>query len=343
MGKILIVYTGGTIGCEMQQNGLGPMPANKFYDELKTLQRQPNSLMPSFDYIGFESALDSSQIDINGFNNINKIICDNYLKYDGFVVLTGTDTMSSIAAFSAFGLGNTDKTVVFTGSIRGWDEQGTDAQVNIYKACAVAGSDIGGAVLVFGQQIMRAANSYKQSNHAFEAFRSRDDNAHSNSEKTALSKVINGVRPQIFNYVSTCVPIVPIVPKGTGNELFAAALQTNPNAIIIQPFGTGTIPNEPCIIAALSMAKQNGIPVIAIPATMDGGLDFDRYATGGLLTRYGVINGGPLTPATAHAKVNFLLSSGIGIGPGMAKSFVGELPVTSFGTQVSPQGPTFQP
>lgn len=43
-------------------------------------------------------------------------IAENYAKYDGFVVLHGTDTMSFTSAALTFLLENINKTVVITGS-----------------------------------------------------------------------------------------------------------------------------------------------------------------------------------------------------------------------------------
>jgi len=41
---------------------------------------------------------------------------ENYLQYDGFVVIMGTDTMAYASSAMSFMLENLGKTVVFTGS-----------------------------------------------------------------------------------------------------------------------------------------------------------------------------------------------------------------------------------
>ena len=53
--------------------------------------------------------IDSSDMDPAGWAEIATAIADNYDKYDGFVVLHGTDTMAYTASALSFMLGNLHK------------------------------------------------------------------------------------------------------------------------------------------------------------------------------------------------------------------------------------------
>ncbi len=64
----------------------------------------------------FEELIDSSNIMVSDWVKISKVIEENYKRYDGFVILHGTDTMAYTAAALSFMLENLNKTVIVTGS-----------------------------------------------------------------------------------------------------------------------------------------------------------------------------------------------------------------------------------
>jgi lysophospholipase len=69
-----------------------------------------------FTLLEFEDLIDSSNIVLSDWVKIAKTIEANYKKYDGFVVLHGTDTMAYTASALSFMLENLNKTVIITGS-----------------------------------------------------------------------------------------------------------------------------------------------------------------------------------------------------------------------------------
>ncbi len=60
--------------------------------------------------------IDSSNVEPAHWIALAELIRDNYARYDGFVVLHGTDTMSYTASALSFMLENLSKPVVFTGA-----------------------------------------------------------------------------------------------------------------------------------------------------------------------------------------------------------------------------------
>jgi lysophospholipase len=64
----------------------------------------------------FEELIDSSNMALSDFVKIAKTIESNYKKYDGFIVLHGTDTMAYTASALSFMLESLNKIVVVTGS-----------------------------------------------------------------------------------------------------------------------------------------------------------------------------------------------------------------------------------
>ena len=113
--KICILYTGGTIGMVPTKKGFAPRKGY-FREAISSIDDLQNSDMPDWDMIEFEPLLDSSNIALEQWNQIGRSIADNYEKYDGFVVLHGTDTMAYTASALSFMLEGLAKPVVITGS-----------------------------------------------------------------------------------------------------------------------------------------------------------------------------------------------------------------------------------
>ena len=112
--SILIIYTGGTIGMknDAETGALVPFDFSGIYDEFPSLKR----LNVDIDVLTMDPVIDSSNVTPANWAALAELIRDNYTRYDGFVVLHGTDTMSYTASALSFMLENLAKPVVFTGS-----------------------------------------------------------------------------------------------------------------------------------------------------------------------------------------------------------------------------------
>lgn len=112
--SILIIYTGGTIGMKTDAatGALVPFDFSGIYDEFPSLKR----LNVDIEVLTMSPVIDSSNVAPSNWVTLAELIRDNYDRYDGFVVLHGTDTMSYTASALSFMLENLSKPVVFTGS-----------------------------------------------------------------------------------------------------------------------------------------------------------------------------------------------------------------------------------
>ena len=127
--NILIIYTGGTIGMikDYQTNAL------KAFDFSQIIQNIPEieQLKCSLTSVSFEEPIDSSNMNTSYYINIAEIIERNYKKFDGFVVLTGSDTMAFVSSTLSFMLENLTKPIIFTGSQLPIGDLRTDAKENL--------------------------------------------------------------------------------------------------------------------------------------------------------------------------------------------------------------------
>ena len=112
--KILLIYTGGTIGMvkDYKSNALKAFD----FENIKIKIPELKLLDCHIETTGFSSPIDSSNMSPAYWIMIAEIIEERYQDIDGFVVLTGTDTMSYTSSALSFILENLSKPVIFTGS-----------------------------------------------------------------------------------------------------------------------------------------------------------------------------------------------------------------------------------
>lgn len=113
MKRVLIIYTGGTIGMTRTENGYAPR-AGYFRAALDAIPDLRAPEMPEWEFCELSPLLDSSNMTVREWNCIAELIAQKYDDYDGFVVLHGTDTMAYTASALSFMLDGLDKPVVLT-------------------------------------------------------------------------------------------------------------------------------------------------------------------------------------------------------------------------------------
>ena len=98
--SVLLIYTGGTIG--MIENPETGALENFDFDHL--LRHVPE--LRRFNYhicsYQFDPPIDSSDMEPSLWAKIVEIIHENYDRFDGFVILHGTDTMAYTASALSF-------------------------------------------------------------------------------------------------------------------------------------------------------------------------------------------------------------------------------------------------
>ena len=174
--SILLIYTGGTIGM-IQNMDTGVLEPFNFKDLLKHIP-DLNSLDCSIATVSFDKPIDSSEVNPEDWTRIAHIIADNYILYDGFVVLHGTDTMAYTASALSFMLENLSKPVILTGSQLPLGMLRTDGKENLITAIEIASARDGDQPIIqevcifFENDLMRGNRTSKTSADNFNAFHS---------------------------------------------------------------------------------------------------------------------------------------------------------------------------
>ncbi|MDR0385046.1 MAG: asparaginase, partial [Prevotellaceae bacterium] len=173
--KILIIYTGGTIG--MKQNirtgDLEPFDFTQIEEEAPELGKFGFKL----DTVSFDP-VDSSEVTPALWVRLASTIAGNYDRYNGFVILHGTDTMAYSASALSFMLQNLGKPVIFTGSQLPIGMLRTDGKENLISAIEIAATQKDGKAAVpevcifFQNKLLRGNRATKSSAEHFNAFNS---------------------------------------------------------------------------------------------------------------------------------------------------------------------------
>lgn len=320
--RILMIYTGGTIGM-IENPDTGSLEP---YDFEYLLENVPKLKLLDLDIesVAFEHPIDSSSMNPQHWQQIARVIEENYDKYDGFVVLHGTDTMAYTASALSFMLQNLAKPVIITGSQLPIGDVRTDGEENLITALQIAGAtDAHGhpkvreVAILFEDFLLRGNRSTKHSSDNFAAFSSnnypplaeiglgihysKSEAPLDNSEK--IFKVEYGIDTNVMY-----IDLFPGIQEGVVRHLFATP---GIKGIVMKTFGAGNGPNDPWFIQTLQDAINRGITVVNISQCMNGSVMPELYSAGREISRSGVISGRDLTSEAAITKLMHLFGMGM--------------------------------
>ena len=340
--RILLIYTGGTIGMIENPSTLTLEPFD--FDHLIDNVPKLRMLNYQIDNISFDHPIDSSDMDPDKWGSIARMIHDNYRAYDGFVVLHGTDTMAYTASALSFMLENLAKPVIITGSQLPIGEVRTDGEENLITALQIAAErDTDGRPMVqevailFEDYLWRGNRASKRSADNFNAFRSSNYpelakiglGIHYNRESLHRDHSHGSGMRAHYN-LDTNVIAIDIFPGLTESSLRHMLATPGVKGIVLRTYGTGNAPTAPWFTDAITDAVKRGIVVVNVTQCADGGVHPGRYVAGDILSSTGVVSGADITFEAALAKMMFLFGLGLGaeaVSRRMAHTIAGEMSV----------------
>lgn len=312
--KVLLIYTGGTIGMVQDENGaLHPFELQRIFEAVPQLKNTRYEI----DSCQLKEIIDSSNMHPKVWVEIADIIREAYDRYDGFVVLHGTDTMAYTASALSFMLENLGKPVVLTGSQLPVGMLRSDGRENIICALEIASGQnevVPEVTIFFESHLYRGNRSTKLSAENFDAFRSFNypplvtagiDIRYKMRQVQPLPTAPLAVHTKYCDQVAVLKLFPGITPEVVRAVLYCEGMR----GVIIETYGSGNAPTEAWFIEALQEAVERGIIIVDVTQCKAGSVKLKQYAVSCDMARIGVVSGGDMTIEAAVTKFMWLLGN----------------------------------
>lgn len=314
--KILLIYTGGTIGMVHDANSGSYIPFD--FENLQAQIPELKQLDCELDITSYEPSIDSSNMHPKVWVQLGETIEDNYHKYDGFVILHGSDTMAYTASALSFILENLNKPIILTGSQLPSGVPRTDAKENLITAIEIASSlrdgkpEVPEVAVYFEYQLYRGNRTHKVNAEHFEAFESvnypalAEAGVHIKFNRRYTQNVTDEklIVHKDFNPNIGVLKLFPGITEYTVNSILNAP---KTEAIILESFGSGNAPTSKWFLNAIQEATENGIIILNVSQCQGGSVDLGRYETSKALKDMGVLSASDMTFEAAITKLMFVL------------------------------------
>lgn len=306
MARLLLLLTGGTL---LMTTAPGKRAAVTL-DEEKT-SRDLAAEVPSLGRIAELDTrllfhMDSANMQPSDWVTLAREVHRELPRYDGVVVIHGTDTMAYTASALALMLGPLPKPVVLTGAQRPLAEVRTDARQNLIDAAHVATLAVPEVAIVMGSRGLRGARATKRDAWGFLAFDSPNcaplvelglgvEVAPHVRAPAAMGPFDDRLEPRVL-----AVRVFP----GLDPQLVRGAIRAGVKGLLLEAYGTGTLPNlGGSLIPALEEARERDVPVVVVSQCLRGHVDLGTYEGGAAAEAAGAISGGDMTVEAALAKL----------------------------------------
>ena len=332
--RVLVLHTGGTIGMVASPGGY--RPAAGFPERLRSaLQATGSHGLPAFDVLELDP-IDSAELRPSDWTAMARALVNHWDRYDGFVVLHGTDTMAWSASALSFLLRGLDKPVIFTGSQIPMGQARSDGLANVESALLLAAMpELREVGLCFGRRLLRGNRARKLATAQFDAFDS--PNALPLAElgidiHLHRDRLWTGTEPRRFAvpaFDDEAVAVLALHPGVSAGAVDALVAQPRVRGLVLHSYGAGNVPaNDRGFMAALERAAARGVVLVNVTQCLQGSVQQGAYATGTALGALGAVPAGDMTPEAAFAKLHVLLASTADTGEvrrGMGESWCGEM------------------
>jgi L-asparaginase len=268
--------------------------------------------MPEVTAHEYSPLIDSSDMGPGDWAVLASDIGENYYHFDGFVVLSGTDTMAYSASALSFGLKNLGKPVIFTGSQLPMSTIRSDARRNLVNAIELATMNFKEVGICFNDALYRGNRSTKLSIGDFDAFGSPNFSplADIGIQIEALVQDSFG-EGEFENQAKYSDEVFVLTAHPNLNPALLEGLDLSKiRAVILRAFGSGNfcVKGEKSLLPFLDRCKEQDVVVAIVSQADYDSVDLSQYSAGRAALEHGAISGNDLTLEAAVTKLMFLLA-----------------------------------
>ena len=330
--RLLIIYTGGTVGMAVSRGGgLVPMQLGRLDRKMPELARLPYRL----ELLSLPAPIDSSNVTPADWLYLARLIEQHYADFDGFVVLHGTDTMAYSAAALSYVLEHLGKPVVFTGAQVPVGAARSDAQRNLVTALEIAASRhprahtvrVPEVCVFFNDVLIRGTRAKKVESQQFAAFKSENYPPLARAgiglafdDKSI--RLLPGGRLKVHTHFETGVAVLRLFPGITPAVVGAILGIAGLRGCVLETYGSGNAPTAPWFLACLAEARQRGVWLLNVSQCEEGRVVQGKYETSAHFTELGIVGGDDITTEAAVTKLMFVL--GLGLGEARTRELLGQ-------------------
>lgn len=314
--KILLIYTGGTIGMvhDSESNAYVPFDFENLQSQIPELQHLDCIL----EVQSYEPSIDSSNMQPKIWAQLVETIEKFYESFDGFVILHGSDTMAYTASALSFMLENLNKSVILTGSQLPSGIPRTDAKENLITAIEIASSyrdgvpEVPEVAVYFEYKLYRGNRTHKVNADHFEAFVSAnypllaEAGVHLKFNRRYCRK-INEETLQVHPKLNTNIIVLKLFPGITKATVQAVLKQDKTEAVLLETFGSGNAPTSKWFLDEIEQAINSGQLILNVSQCIGGAVEMGRYETSRSLKDLGVLSAYDMSFEAALTKLMFVL------------------------------------
>ncbi len=288
--------------------------------------------------VTFNPPVDSCDVDPAAWRTLAGIIDSNYDRFDGFVILHGTDTMAYTASALSFMLDGLQKPVILTGSQLPIGKVRTDGKENLLTAIEIAAAvredgspRVQEVCIFFHDKLTRGNRTTKSSADRFDAFESFNCKPLAESaidiEYDDLA-LLRREGPLKVHYDMDSAMIVLSLFPGIREDVMRSMLAIpGLKGVVLRTFGSGNAPTFPWLSQVLEEAVERGLLIVNITQCAGGNVAMERYRTGLQLLGAGIVSGRDCTVEAALTKMMRLFGDGLTsaeVREMMSRSLAGE-------------------
>ncbi|KAK1155420.1 L-asparaginase 1-like [Acipenser oxyrinchus oxyrinchus] len=347
--RVFVYYTGGTIGMVPGKSGEEPVNPGDFTAELrrhpelfdkedgdwfvlpsKATADCPEQFIVKYQVEEVKKPIDSSKITPQHWEHFTNKILEKQTRYDGFVLLHGTDTLAYTSSALSFLLKDFKKPVVITGAQRSVFEPRSDAVENILGSLLIAGCYCETPALqlvsvLFDNMVFQGNRVTKVDCSAFHAFSSPNSLP---LVELGVTIKVNAMSPSpvpspspspspspcfspllcslSFSDVSD-VSDVRVLRLFPGiKEEYVRSVLSGAGGVILETYGSGNAPDDKWFLDSLKQANRHGVFLLNVTQVLQGSV-MPIYQTSKGLREAGVLSGYDITSEAALTKMIWTL------------------------------------